>query len=68
MVVVPYCDRYQITDPAPLGVQSEATAQKIDRARAETALPDPPDYPRRASAPRSPDDAATRPVMAGQYI
>ena len=38
VVVAAYRDRYQITDPAPLGAQPEGTAQKIDRARAETAL------------------------------
>ena len=38
LVVVAYRDRYQITDPDPLGTQPEGTAQKIERARAETAL------------------------------
>nr|WP_290127569.1 MobF family relaxase [Cutibacterium avidum] len=38
LVVAAYRDRYQITDPDPLGTQPEGTAQKIDRARAETAL------------------------------
>lgn len=38
VVVAAYRDRYQITDPAPLGAQPEGVAQKIDRARAETAL------------------------------
>ena len=38
LVVAAYRDRYQITDPAPLGAQAEGTVQKIDRARAETAL------------------------------
>lgn len=38
LVVAAYRDRYQITDPAPLGTQAEGTVQKIDRARAETAL------------------------------
>ncbi|MBM7815474.1 hypothetical protein JOE56_000168 [Brevibacterium paucivorans] len=38
LVVAVYRVRYQITDPAPLGAQPEGTAQKIDRARAETAL------------------------------
>ena len=38
VVVAAYRDRYQITDPAPLGAQPDGTAQKIDRARAETAL------------------------------
>ena len=38
VAVAAYRDRYQITDPAPLGAQPESTAQKIDRARAETAL------------------------------
>ena len=38
LVVAAYRDRYQITDPAPLGAPPESTAQKIDRARAETAL------------------------------
>ncbi|WP_300081988.1 MobF family relaxase [Propioniciclava sp.] len=38
VVVAAYRDRYQISDPAPLGAHPEGTAQKIDRARAETAL------------------------------
>ncbi len=38
LVVAAYRDRYQITDTAPLGPQPESTAQKIDRARAGTAL------------------------------
>ena len=38
VVVAAYRDRYQITDPAPLGAQPNGTAQKIDCARAETAL------------------------------
>ncbi|WP_196794456.1 helicase C-terminal domain-containing protein [Corynebacterium timonense] len=38
LVVAAYRDRYQITDSAPLGAQPEGTAQRIDRARAETAL------------------------------
>lgn len=38
LVVAAYRDRCQITDPTPLGAQPESTAQKIDRARAETAL------------------------------
>lgn len=38
VVVAAYRDRYQITDPAPLGAQPEDTAQKIDRTRAESAL------------------------------
>ncbi len=38
LVVAAYRDRYQISDPAPLGAQPEGTTQKIDRARAETAL------------------------------
>ena len=38
VVIAAYRDRYQITDPAPLGTQAEGTAQKIDRARADTAL------------------------------
>ncbi|WP_426705499.1 hypothetical protein [Corynebacterium auriscanis] len=37
LVVAAYRDRYQITDPAPLGPQPENTAQKIDRARARVA-------------------------------
>ena len=38
VVVAAYRDRYQITDTTPLGAQPEGTAQKIDRARADTAL------------------------------
>ncbi len=38
LVVAAYRDRYQITDPAPLGTQPESTAQKIDAARARAAL------------------------------
>lgn len=38
VVVAAYRDRHQITDSAPLGAQPEGTAQRIDRARAETAL------------------------------
>lgn len=38
LVVAAYRDRYQITDSAPLGSQPESTAQRIDRALAETAL------------------------------
>lgn len=37
LVVAAYRDRYQITDPTPLGAQPEGTAQKIDRARARVA-------------------------------
>lgn len=38
MVVAAYRDRYQITDPAPLGTSLESAAQKIDAARAREAL------------------------------
>ena len=38
VVVAAYRDRYQITDPTPLGTQPESTAQKIDRARADATL------------------------------
>ncbi len=38
VVVAAYRDRYQITDPAPLGARPETTAQKTDRAWADTAL------------------------------
>lgn len=38
VVVAAYRDRYQITDPTPLGTEPEGAAQRIDRARAETAL------------------------------
>ena len=38
LVVAAYRDRYQITDPTPLGAQPESTAQKIDAARARAAL------------------------------
>ncbi|MGN6160846.1 MAG: MobF family relaxase, partial [Marmoricola sp.] len=37
-VVAAYRDRYQITDPEPLGGTPETTAQKIDAARARAAL------------------------------
>ncbi|RAG63723.1 TrwC relaxase, partial [Burkholderia multivorans] len=51
-VVAAYRDRYAITDSTPLGITTESTAQKIDRARAEAALNelsrrDPADEPRR---------------------
>ena len=36
--VAAYRDRYGITEDTPLGQAPENTAQKIDRARAETAL------------------------------
>ncbi len=36
--VAAYRDRYGINDPAPLGAPAESTAQKIDAARARTAL------------------------------
>lgn len=37
-VVAAYRDRYQITDDTPLGTIAGSDAQKIDAARAETAL------------------------------
>jgi conjugative relaxase-like TrwC/TraI family protein len=37
-IVAAYRDRYQITDPSPLGPTPTATAQKIDLARADAAL------------------------------
>ena len=37
-VVAAYRDRYRITDDAPLGAPPESAAQKIDAARARTAL------------------------------
>ncbi len=37
-VVAAYRDRYQITDDTPLGTVAGSDAQKIDAARAETAL------------------------------
>ena len=37
-VVAAYRDRYQITGSRPLGPEPETTAQKIDHARADTAL------------------------------
>ena len=37
-VIAAYRDRYAITDSTPLGITTESTAQKIDRARAEAAL------------------------------
>ena len=36
--VAAYRDRYSITGPAPLGAPAESTTQKIDAARARTAL------------------------------
>ena len=36
--VAAYRDRYQITGTHPLGAEPETTAQKIDHARARTAL------------------------------
>ncbi|MBB3023604.1 hypothetical protein FHX50_001901, partial [Helcobacillus massiliensis] len=38
LVVAAYRDRYAITDGSPLGQVPQATAQKIDRARADAAL------------------------------
>ena len=37
-VVAAYRDRYRITDDAPLGAPAESAAQKIDGARARSAL------------------------------
>lgn len=37
-VIAAYRDRYAITDGSPLGQVPQATAQKIDRARADAAL------------------------------
>lgn len=37
-MVAAYCNRYRITDDAPLGVSPEAAAQKIDAAWARAAL------------------------------
>ena len=37
-VVAAYRDRYRITDDAPLGAPAESAAQKIDAARARSAL------------------------------
>lgn len=37
-IVAAYRDRYQITDDTPLGPEAGSDAQKIDAARAETAL------------------------------
>lgn len=37
-IVAAYRDRYNITDPTPLGALAESTAQKIDAARARQAL------------------------------
>src|SRR3546814_393161 len=36
--IAAYRDRYAVTTPSPLGLRPEATAQRIDHARAETAL------------------------------
>ncbi|MCT2995937.1 conjugal transfer protein, partial [Propionibacterium freudenreichii] len=38
VVVVTYRDRYNITDPTPLGAPAETDTQKIDAARARAAL------------------------------
>ena len=54
VVIAAYRDRYQITDPAPPGAQPEGTAQKIDGARAETAL-------RTLTRPTIHDDELRRP-------
>lgn len=37
-VIAAYRDRYRVTDDAPLGTPPESAAQKIDAARARTAL------------------------------
>lgn len=37
-VVAAYRDRYRITDDAPIGAPPESAAQKIDAARARSAL------------------------------
>lgn len=37
-VVAAYRDRYRVTDDAPLGAPPESAAQRIDAARARTAL------------------------------
>jgi hypothetical protein len=37
-VIAAYRDRYAIADTTPLGAPPDSTAQKIDRARVETAL------------------------------
>ncbi|AMS04506.1 hypothetical protein DUY81_09350 [Acidipropionibacterium acidipropionici] len=37
-IIAAYRDRYNITGPVPLGAPAESTAQKIDAARARTAL------------------------------
>ena len=36
--IAAYRDRYAVTTPSPLGLRPEATAQRIDHARAEAAL------------------------------
>lgn len=59
LVVAAYRDRYQITDPTPLGTQPESTAQKTDRARAETALRK-LNRPTIENEPRRPVNQATR--------
>ncbi len=38
VVIAAYRDRYKITGPTPLGAEAEGTAQKMDQARAVTAL------------------------------
>lgn len=55
VVIAAYRDRYQIIDSTPLGAQPENTAQKIDRARAETAL-------RTLTRPTIRDDERRRPA------
>lgn len=54
LVVAAYRDRYQITDPTPLGTQPEGTTQKIDRARARIAA-------ERAQAAVPPRSSSTAP-------
>ena len=40
LTIAAYRDRYSVTTPSPLGLRPEATAQRIDHARAETAFND----------------------------
>ncbi|MDK9642798.1 hypothetical protein [Propionibacterium freudenreichii] len=56
VVVATYRDRYNITDPTPLGAPAESDAQKIDAARARAAL----DRARELS--RGPNPVSARPA------
>ena len=61
--VAAYRDRYGITDDSPLGTTPKATAQKIDAARARTAL----ERAQAIAQPRTPD-AAPRPTAGRDHV